>query len=277
MTDLRFDGRVAVVTGAGRGLGERTAITLAGRGARVVVNDPDPDEAARVVRRIEEGGGTAIVNGDGVDSPEGGQAIIDAAVEGFGGVDIVVHDTARPSDAQSSREMLGGTDPAVLLAGLFGGYWLTRAAWIYMRAHRYGRIVLNCALDRSIDDAMSDGNTVVSMGLVGLMNILKVEGPDFDLKVNMLVPTAGGDPQAASAAAAYLAHEACAPTGEIFTVQAGGMARMFVGVTEGYFVSSLTTDDVRARVDDYLNPDGFFVPDEASGEITVLMKDLELQ
>lgn len=108
------------------------------------------------------------------------------------------------------------------------------------------------------------------------MNILKVEGPENDMKVNMVVPTTSADPGAVGDAVAYLAHEGCIPTGEIFTVSTDGLARLFIGVTEGYFVPDLTAEIVRDRVDAFLDPEGFFVPDEASGEIAVLKRDLNL-
>jgi hypothetical protein len=151
-----------------------------------------------------------------------------------------------------------------------------------MREQRFGRIVLTCAFDGSLDGATDDGatddgNTVVSLGLVGLMNILKVEGPLHDVKVNMVVPTATGDPAATSDLTAYLVHEECAPVGEIFTVRADGLARMFVGVNAGIFEPSLTMEQVRDGLPEILNPETFIVPDEASGEITLLLRDLGLQ
>jgi NAD(P)-dependent dehydrogenase (short-subunit alcohol dehydrogenase family) len=271
---LRFDNRVAVVTEAGSGLGQRYALFLAERGARVVVNDARGDDAERVAQQIGDRGGTALANGDLVDTPEGGHALIDAALQRFGVVDIVVHQTARPSDAGSSQAMLTDADPVGLLGGLAGGFWLTHAAWAHMRGRRNGRIVLTSGLDRSIGDAMEEGNAVAAMGLVGLMNILKVEGRNYDVKVNMVVATGTADPAARSDLVAYLAHEACGPTGEIFTVTKGGLARMFVGVNTGYFDPELRMEDVRDRLGDILSPDTMIVPDDASEEIALLMNDL---
>jgi NAD(P)-dependent dehydrogenase (short-subunit alcohol dehydrogenase family) len=273
VSDLRFDGKVAVVTAAGTELGRRCALVLAGRGAQVVVNDVHPGEAARVAKLVEDRGGTAMPNGDGLDSPEGGQGIVDVALEAFGGLDVVVSQFASQSDT-SAQVMLTDADPTELLAGMFGGYWLAQAAFIHMRQRGYGRIIFGCSLDRSIADDLDGGNTVAGMGLFGLMNILKVEGPEHNVKVNMVVPTSTVDPAAIGDVVAYLASEACAPTGEIFTVRSDGLARMFMGVTEGYFDPSLTSETVRDRVGEFLDPAGFFVPDEASGEITMLKRDL---
>jgi NAD(P)-dependent dehydrogenase (short-subunit alcohol dehydrogenase family) len=282
MSHLRFDGRVAVVTGSGGGLGQRHAVLLAERGAKVLVNDPDGEAAARVVREIEARGGAAAANSDPIDTPEGAFTVVAAAVHAFGGLDIVAHQVDRPADLGVSQAMLTDADPAQLLVGLFEGFWLARAAWDHMREQRFGRIVLTCAFDGSLDGATDDGatddgNTVVSLGLVGLMNILKVEGPHYDVKVNMVVPTATGDPASTSDLTAYLAHEECAPVGEIFTVRADGLARMFVGVNAGIFEPSLSMEHVRDGLEEILNPETFIVPDEAGGEITLLLRDLGLQ
>jgi NAD(P)-dependent dehydrogenase (short-subunit alcohol dehydrogenase family) len=276
MSHLRFDGRVAIVTEAGSALGQRHAVLLAERGAKVLVNDADPDEAARVVGVVEARGGAAVANSDLVGTPEGAQAIVHAAVDRFGWLDIVVHQSGQPSDPISAEAVLRDVEPVELLSGLFGGFWLAHAAWTHMRERRYGRIVLTCCFDRALDEGMDEGDTVASMGLVGLMNILKVEGPVLDMKVNMVVPTAAGDLVAATDLTAYLAHEECATVGEIFTVQADGLARLFIGVNAGIFETALLADHVRDRLDEIMNPETFIVPDEASGEITLLLRDLGL-
>jgi NAD(P)-dependent dehydrogenase (short-subunit alcohol dehydrogenase family) len=277
MSHLRFDGRVAVVTGAGTDLGQRHAVLLAERGAKVLVNDVDAEAAARLVQGIEARGGVAIANSDPTDTPAGGQAVIDAAVNGFGGVDIVIHQSGLLSDPAASAAMLTDADPLALLAGLFGGYWVTRPAWVLMREQRFGRIVLICSFDEAVDEALDGGNTVASLGLLGLMNILKVEGPPQGIKVNMVVPTSAGDPASAGDLTAYLAHEECLPAGEMFTTRADGLARMFMGVNKGIFAPSLTMEAVRDGLDEILNPDTFIVPDEAGEEIAMLLHDLGLE
>jgi NAD(P)-dependent dehydrogenase (short-subunit alcohol dehydrogenase family) len=271
MTDIRFDGRVAIVTGAGSGLGRRYAQLLAARGARVVINDAQAGDAISVAKGIEEHGGLAIPTSNVADTPQGAQGLIDAAVNSFGGVDILVLQVGRSSDVGSSDALLSETDPVALLAGLFGGYWLTQAAWIQMRERNYGRIVLSCALGNSLADDMQEGNTVASMGLVGLMNILKCEGPDHDMVVNMVVPTPTGDPDVLSDVVGYLAHESCVTTGEIFTVHADGLSRMFMGVNEGIIDPGLTVESVRDRLAEILDPRTFIVPDEAGQEIQQLL------
>jgi NAD(P)-dependent dehydrogenase (short-subunit alcohol dehydrogenase family) len=271
MTDIRFDGRVAIVTGAGSGDGRRQAQLLAARGAHVVVNDVVAGDAVAVAKEIEDRGGEAIPSSDVVDTPQGAQALIDAAVKSFGRVDILVLHAGRTSDVGSSEALLGDTDPVALLAGLFGGYWLTQAAWVHMRDRHYGRIVLSCALGNSVAEDMQEGNTVASMGLLGVMNILKCEGPDHDMMVNMVVPTPTGDPATLGDVVGYLAHESCVTTGEIFTVHADGLSRMFMGVNEGIFDPALTMETVRDHLDEILDPRSFVVFDEAGQEIRQLL------
>jgi NAD(P)-dependent dehydrogenase (short-subunit alcohol dehydrogenase family) len=244
---------------------------LAARGARVVVNDAEAGLAVSAAKEIEERGGVAVPASGVVDTPRGAQAVIDAAVNSFGGVDVLVLQAGRASDRGSTEALLADTDPVALLAGLFGGYWMTQAAWIHMRERHYGRIVLSCALGNSVADGMDEGNTTSSMGLVGVMNILKCEGPDHDMMVNMVVPTPTGDPDVLSDVVGYLAHESCTTTGEIFTVRADGLSRMFMGVNVGIFDPGLTVEGVRDRLEEILDPRTFIVPDQAGLEIQQLL------
>ncbi len=271
MTDIRFDGRVAIVTHAGSTLGRRYAQLLAVRGALVVANDADASDAIQVAKELEERGGAAIPNSDVVDTPQGAQAVIEAAINSFGAVDILVLQSDRTSDASSSQALLGDKDPVELLGGLFGGYWLTQAAWIPMRERHYGRIVFSSALGTTVAEDAAEGNAVANMGLVGVMNILKREGPDHDIMVNMVVPASTGDPDALADVVGYLAHESCTTSGEIFSVRMDGLSRLFMGVNDGIFDLGLTAAEVRDRLDEIMDPRTFLVPDEAGQEIQQLL------
>jgi hypothetical protein len=109
------------------------------------------------------------------------------------------------------------------------------------------------------------------MGLVGVMNILKCEGPDHDIRVNMVIPTSTADPGALGDVVGYLAHESCTTSGEMFTVGVDGLSRMFVGVNDGIFDLGLTAAEVQDRLDEILDPRTFIVPDEAGQEIQQLL------
>jgi NAD(P)-dependent dehydrogenase (short-subunit alcohol dehydrogenase family) len=271
MTDIRFDGRVAIVTHAGSALGRRYAQLLAVRGALVVANDADASDAIQVAKELEERGGAAIPNSDVVDTPQGAQAVIEAAINSFGAVDILVLQSDRTPDASSSQALLADKDPVELLGGLFGGYWLTQAAWIPMRERHYGRIVFSSPLGTTVAEDAAEGNAVASMGLVGVMNILKREGPDHDIVVNMVVPASTGDPDALADVVGYLAHESCTTSGEIFSVRMDGLSRLFMGVNDGIFDLGLTAAEVRDRLDEIMDPRTFLVPDEAGQEIQQLL------
>jgi len=271
MNDMGYNDRAALITGAGSGLGLQYAHLLAGRGAGVVVHDADADAAARAAREIEGQGGVAMALSGPLDTPEGAQSVLDAAVQRFGGIDILLHQAVARTDPSSTAKPFVDTDPDELVAGLFEGYWVTRAAWAPMRERGYGRIVLTCPLGRPIGEAMEPGNTVSNMGLFGVMNILKCEGPDHDLMVNMVAPSPTRDAVGVADLVAYLAHEACRTTGEIFTVQADGMARMFMGVNAGLFDNRLSTEAVRDHLDVILNPTTFIVPAEGGQEIQQLL------
>jgi NAD(P)-dependent dehydrogenase (short-subunit alcohol dehydrogenase family) len=271
VSDLSFSGRTAVVTGAGTGLGRRCALLLAQRGASVVVHDTDGGEASRVAGEIDATGGTAIPVSVALDTPEGGQAVVAAGVDRFGGVDVVV---AQQTSAATSAILDMGTDAAGVLGAYYEGLWLVQAAWAHLRERGYGRIVLTCPVDGSLDGTTAGGDAITSLGLMGLMNVLKLEGPDRGVKVNMVAPTGAGDPDAALHLATYLAHESCVATGEIFTAGADGMARMFMGVNQGYFGGDLSNDAVRDHLNEILSPEGFIVPDEAGQEIATVLLPL---
>jgi NAD(P)-dependent dehydrogenase (short-subunit alcohol dehydrogenase family) len=263
VTALSFEGRVAVVTGAGRGIGRGYALLLAERGANVVVNDlggsaegmgADPGPAAEVVDEISAAGGTAVADDHDVASGDGAQALVDTAVERFGRLDVLVNNAgivrwAAFPDADADNLA------AHLAVHLFGSFHASRAAWPTMVEQGYGRIVMTTStgvfgLPNNTSYAAAKG------AVIGLARSLATAGRRRGIKVNCIAPAAftrmaggpgsqeepaGEDPRAAQMApglvaplVGLLAHESCPVTGEIYVAGAGRFARLVVATTEGY-------------------------------------------
>jgi NAD(P)-dependent dehydrogenase (short-subunit alcohol dehydrogenase family) len=284
VNDIRFDGRVAVVTGAGRGLGRAYAQLLAARGARVVVNDlgtgvdgegADRGPAQGVVEEIRAAGGEAVASYDSVATPDGAEAIIATAVDAFGGLDIVVNNAGL---LHTSPFLETGIDDlermfSVHLAGTFN---VTRAAWPHLVQGGYGRVLMT-ATNAVFGRAELTAYASVKGGIVILARCLAVAGTEHGIHVNVLAPGAqsrmGGGVSAASLAArekvrddesavaaleqtprppelvapavAYLVHESCPASGEFYCATAGRVTRVFFGETAGYVNQALTPEDVR--------------------------------
>jgi NAD(P)-dependent dehydrogenase (short-subunit alcohol dehydrogenase family) len=292
MADLGFDNRVAIVTGAGGGLGREHALLLARRGCQVVVNDlggsasgegSDVGPAHAVVKEIEAAGGVAVADTNSVATPEGGEAIVQTAVDAFGKVDIVVNNAGILRDktfANMTPDLLG----PVIDVHLKGAFHVTRPAWNLMREQSYGRIV-NTASNAGILGNFGQSNYgAAKMGLVGLTRVLAVEGAKYDIKVNALAPVARTrmteellgplaerlDPKLVSPIAVWLCHEDCPVTGEIYSAAGGRMARFFIGLTEGYYNPEITLEDVRDHFDEIRAEGGYLVPEGIDGELRQL-------
>lgn len=271
--DLRFDGRVAVVTGAGRGIGRAYAHLLAARGAAVVVNDlggsiggngSDDGPATAVVAEIEAAGGVGLADVHDVASVEGAEALIAAAVERFGRIDVLINNAGimrwaglPEADADHLARHL-----AVHVDGSFN---TTRAAWPHMVEQGYGRIVMTTSsgifgLPKNLAYATAKG------GVIGMTRSLKLAGARHGIKVNLIAPAAftrmagqpvsdddpmvtGMSPDLVAPMAAFLAHEDCPVSGEIYTAGAGRFARLFIASTEGYLhtAGTPTIEDVAAQ------------------------------
>ena len=198
MAELRFDGRVAVITGAGRGLGRSYAELLASRGAKVVVNDPglsmvgngtDEHPADEVVAAIKAAGGEAVANMDSVASPAGGKAIIDTAINTYGRVDILIHNAGnvrRGSLCDLSYEDF----EAVLDVHLRGGFHVVREAFPHMVKAGYGRIVLTGSIGGLYGNAGVVNYCMSKAGLAGLSNVAAIEGAAHNIKSNLILPAA---------------------------------------------------------------------------------------
>ena len=190
MADIRFDGRVAIVTGAGGGLGREHALLLAARGAKVVVNDlggavdgsgGSAGPAKRTAKEIEELGGVAVADASTVATPEGGQAVVDTAMEAFGRVDVVINNAGILRDKAFHNLTPELLDP-VLDVHLKGAFHVTRPAWARMREAGYGRVLLT-ASNAGILGNFGQGNYgAAKMGLVGLARVLAQEGARYGIQ-----------------------------------------------------------------------------------------------
>jgi NAD(P)-dependent dehydrogenase (short-subunit alcohol dehydrogenase family) len=243
MIDNRLNGRVAVITGAGGGLGRSHALHLARLGAHVVVNDvADPN---LVVDEIVAMGGSATANSDGVDTAEGGASLILAAVEAYGRVDIVVNNAGILRDKSFSK-LEPGMVRDVLAVHLEGAFHVTRAAWPYLADQGWGRVIMTTSGSGLYGNFGQANYGAAKMGLVGLMRVLSIEGARSGIQVNAIAPLARSkmtkgllpedilerlSPEWVSPLVAWLASEECGDSGHIYSVAGGYYAR--VAVVEG--------------------------------------------
>jgi NAD(P)-dependent dehydrogenase (short-subunit alcohol dehydrogenase family) len=288
---------VAIVTGAGGGLGREHALLLAGRGARVVVNDlggavdgsGGSDDPARVTaEEIVELGGMAVSDASSVATPEGGEAIVDTALEAFGRVDIVVNNAGILRDKTFQNMTAEELEP-VLDVHLRGAFNVTRPAWLHMREQRYGRVLLTSSNAGILGNFGQSNYGAAKMGLVGLARVLAQEGARYGIAVNVLAPIARTrmtqellgpsgaklDPRLVAPVAAFMVHEDCPVTGEVLSAGGGRVARFFVGLTPGYFNPDLRPEDVRDHFEQIRAEEGYTVPGGVADEIAGLVQQLQ--
>jgi NAD(P)-dependent dehydrogenase (short-subunit alcohol dehydrogenase family) len=296
MADLGFDGRVAIITGAGGGLGRSHALELAKRGALIVVNDlggavdgtGGSDTAAqKVVDEIKAAGGEAVPNYDSVATPEGGKAIVQTALDAYGKVDIIINNAGILRDA-SFKNMTPDTLNPVLDVHLRGAFYVTQPAWESMRANNYGRIV-NTASGAGVFGNFGQTNYgAAKMGLVGFTRVLAVEGAKNNIKANAIAPVAKTrmtedllgpaadklSPELVTPVVTYLAHESCDVSGEVYSCGGGRVARVFIGVTPGFVKADLTPEDVADNWAQIRSEEGYAVPANLNEELMIALKSL---
>lgn len=271
MSELRFDGRVAVVTGAGRGLGREYALLLASRGARVVVNDPgvamsgdasDAGPAQQVVDEIKSAGGEAVANLDAVGSREACEAVIQTALDNFGKIDILICNAGNVRRG-AMDEMTEEDFRSVIDVHMFGSYFCARAAFPHMKAQGYGRVVLTSSIGAVYGNQLVVNYGMAKGAMLGLSHIIGIEGAEHNIKSNIILPGAvtrmseGIDisafppmgPEKVAPVVGYLVHESCAVSGEMYASVAGRVARVFVAESKGVYRENWTIDDVAANID----------------------------
>lgn len=268
---IRFDERVAIVTGAGAGLGRSLALALAARGARVVVNDFGGDvhgtggssePAQRVADEIVSAGGEAISHGADVANPAQVADMVARAVERWGRVDILINNAGILRDASFAKGTLADFR-AVLDVHLFGSAVCSHAVWPHMRAGNYGRILMTTSTSGIYGNFGQANYGAAKTGLLGLMNVLQIEGEKYGIRVNALCPSAATrmtqgllpdtalrlmQPESVSAAALFLVSEQ-APRRTILAAIAGGYSRIVIQETRGVYLSEgdRTPETIAAR------------------------------
>jgi NAD(P)-dependent dehydrogenase (short-subunit alcohol dehydrogenase family) len=298
MPDLRFDGRVAIITGAGGGLGRSHALALARRGAHILVNDlggaldgsgSSISAADRVVDEITASGGMAAPNHDSVATWEGGQAIVQAALDAFGRVDVLVNNAGILRD-KAFHKMDQSMIDAVIDVHLKGALYVSQPAFRLMREQGYGRILNTSSASGLFGNFGQANYGAAKAGLAGLTRVLALEGAGHGIKVNAIAPIAStrmtedilGDlaakvaPESVSPLVAYLAHEECSVNGHVYSVAGGRIARIFVAETHGIVLTENSPEAIRAHLSliDQLDVDRYHEPSSLDDETTIIAKAL---
>ena len=270
MDDLRFDGRVAVISGAGRGLGRSHALLLGKQGCKVVVNDTgaaikgaddlgagDAGPAQDVVDEIRAMGGEAVASTDSVATMEGGKAIIQKALDSFGRIDILIHNAGNVRYGSLS-EISYEDFKSVVDVHLMGAFHLVRSAFPLMMAQNYGRIVLTSSIGGIYGNLNCVNYGMSKSGMIGLNNVAALEGEACNVKSNLLVPSAvtrmadGLDisqyppmgSELVSPTVGWLSHEQCNVTGEMIAAIGGRISRCYIAETVGVYRPERTMQQV---------------------------------
>ncbi len=315
MAKVRFDGRVAIITGAGGGLGRTYALDIASRGGAVVVNDlggtfdgkgSSNSMADKVVEEIRTAGGKAVASYDSVATPAGGEAIVKTAVDAFGKVDIVINNAGTLRNAPFDQ-LPDATLDMMLDVHLKGAFYVTRPAYRLMKAQKYGRILFASSAAGMLGNDEQSAYGAAKAGLVGLMNVLSQEGKEHGVLCNALLPTAmsrmagamsdalmqkvgalygpvyekvgnSGDPSFVTPLVTYLVSEACTSTHALYSATNGRYARAFIGMCHGWMGprdTPATADDVAAHFGEVTNTDRYFIPESLTDEFVHLVERIK--
>lgn len=306
MTQLRFDGQVAIVTGAGRGLGRLYAKELARRGASVLVNDlggssegegADASVASQVVVEIESEGGIAAASCDSVATPAGGQAIVDAALARFGRLDIVINNAGiirfTPFD-----QITGDEWRKTLGVHVDGSFHVSQPAFRVMKQQGYGRFVFISSTFGAFGQLRTASYSTAKSALLGLSNVVALEGAAHGIQSNAVLPVGfsrmvtdqapGAEvppgrqafydairPELIAPLVVYLASRECDLTHRAIAACAGRYSRVFAGYSDGWLSEAGTTpnaEDIATRIAQIDATDGFFVPNSSVDETITICR-----
>ncbi len=292
---ITFDGRVAIVTGAGGGLGKTYALELARRGARVVVNDlggavdgtgSSESAADQVVSEIGEAGGEAVANYESVATPEGGAAIVETALDSFGTVDVVVNNAGILRDRSFANMEITEVE-AVLDVHLRGAFHVSQPAFKVMKEKGYGRFVFTSSNAGLFGNFGQANYGAAKAGLAGLSNVLAIEGAKYDIKSNAVAPIAKTrmteellgpfaemvQPEQVTPMVVYLCSEANQHTHEIFTAGGGRYGRVALVTNTGWIAGQgevPSVEDIADHLDEIRDLSETIVPGSINDEINLL-------
>lgn len=314
MSSVDFKGRVAVVTGAGGGLGRTYALDLAARGAAVVVNDlggsfdgkgSSHSMADLVVEEIRAAGGQAVANYDSVGTRAGGESIVRTAVESFGRVDVVINNAGHLRNAPF-EEIDDAILDSIIDVHLKGAIYVTQPAYKVMKQQGYGRVVFASSAAGAFGNPQQAAYAAAKAGLLGVMNVLALEGKNHGVLCNALLPTANSrmaaamDPKQLEAFGAqyaafgeklgnaylpefvtplvvYLASEACTSTRGIYSASVGHYARAFIAVNNGWTgprEAPASADELAAHFQQIAEIGDFSIPESLSDEFAIINRNI---
>jgi NAD(P)-dependent dehydrogenase (short-subunit alcohol dehydrogenase family) len=306
---IEFKNQVAIVTGAGRGLGRLYALELARRGASVVVNDlggsmqgdgADASVADRVVDEIKRAGGAAVASHHSVDSPEGGEAIVRTATDAFGRLDVVVSN-AGIFNSIAFEDLTPADWRRMLSVHLDGAFYLSQPAYRVMKTQGYGRFVFTSSSAGMFGQPLEAHYAAAKAGLVGLTNVVALEGAAYGILANSVLPFGFSrmvtetvpdpeflktsqflnsiKPELVMPLVVFLASRACEVTHNNYSACAGRFARVFVGLSEGWIAPSSnqpTADDIAAHMEQISATTRFIVPASIFDEIGEICERLSI-
>jgi NAD(P)-dependent dehydrogenase (short-subunit alcohol dehydrogenase family) len=296
---ISFDDKVAIVTGGGGGLGRAYSIELARRGARVVVNDlggsldgsgEGTKAADKVVDEIKAAGGEAVASYASVANPDGGAAIVQRAVEAYGTVDVVINNAGILRDRSFSKLTVDDLE-GVIDTHLKGAFYVSMPAFNVMKEKGYGRFVHTSSNSGIFGNFGQSNYGAAKMGLVGLSNVLAIEGAKYGIQSNVIAPMARTrmteqllgsmsdlvSPDQVMPMVVFLASEANSFSHEVFTAGGGRYGRIFIGTNPGWFAGPKvvpTVEEIEANLDQIRDLTTYEIPASSTDEIMLMARNL---